>query len=86
MVIDPLLLTVHVRTIREQRGRSLLTVGAAVGLSRSKLAKAEVGVSDFYMQDIARLARVLEVNPWELITFVGYQLPCGCCRAKESTP
>lgn len=88
MDIDPALLTVHVRTIREQRGRSLVDVAQVVGLSRSELARAEVGASDFHVQDLARLARVLETNPWHLITFVGYPLPCGCCchRTPEETP
>ena len=79
MDIDPALLTVHVRTIREHRQLALVAVAQRVGLSRSELARAEVGATDFHMQDIARLARILDANPWELVTFVGYGLPCGCC-------
>jgi transcriptional regulator with XRE-family HTH domain len=85
MEIDPALLTIHVRTIRDRRNLSLIAVAQATGLAKSTLAMAEVGAMDFHLEDIARLARVLDANPWELVSFVGYALPCGCCCHRAAT-
>jgi transcriptional regulator with XRE-family HTH domain len=89
MAIDPALLTVHVRTRREAQKLRLIDVATRVGFSRSKLARIELGTTDLAVQDLALLARTLEVNPWDLVTFVGYALPCGCCQRAapaEDTP
>jgi len=76
--VDPQLIIVHVREMREQCGLTLRRVAQESGIPRASLALQEVGASEVSVQDLARLARCLRVNPWHLVTYVGFELPCGC--------
>jgi hypothetical protein len=38
------------------------------------------------MQALARLADVLQVSPWDLVTFAGWPVPVCPCQQQEEKP
>ena len=65
-------LTLALRLHRQRQHLTLQALAQAAGLSKSVLARAEVGASVLSVQDLARLARVLQVPPWELVQFADW--------------
>jgi transcriptional regulator with XRE-family HTH domain len=78
------LVEINVRRLRRALGLSLVAVATASDMSKSHLAEAEVGDAEFRVSELARLARVLRVAPWDLLTFREFPSPTPCTH--KETP
>jgi len=71
-------LAVTVRTARETKGLSIRGLASRMGITPSYIHKLESGVfGSISPEKIQALAGVLELDPQDLFTVAGYQVPKG---------
>jgi transcriptional regulator with XRE-family HTH domain len=80
------LVTSHVRELREARHLSLVALAKATDLKKSFLGNAETGLTDLRVSQLYRLALALECHPLDLVSFPGFPW-CPCRQAaREAVP
>jgi DNA-binding XRE family transcriptional regulator len=65
----------NVRALREQRGESQQTFARRACFDRANLNRLEKGMRDPNLTTLVRLAKALDVEPWELLCDRGISAP-----------
>lgn len=59
----------RIKTLREQKGLSQEALAFDAGIARSTIGMIEVAQNDITLSKIKSIAKVLEIEPYELLKF-----------------